>query len=107
MFGPISQLNSLQSRKQLLLAESELNRAHLIEDLAALTADVRSLTEHAQSFNSITSSAAMLVTGLAALRGAKPPASAPKRSWMQTLLNGAGLLSLAWRVLRSKGSDRA
>jgi hypothetical protein len=61
-------MNPLESRKQLLIAESELNRAQLVADLAALTAGVRAITDRARSFGSIASSAAVLVAGLAAFR---------------------------------------
>jgi hypothetical protein len=41
-----------------LIAESELNRAQLVGDLAVMTAGVRTLTDRAKSFGSIASSAA-------------------------------------------------
>ena len=72
MFGRSSRLNPLESRKQLLLAESELNRAQLVVDLAALAADVGALTDRAKTLGSLASSAAMLVAGLAAFRRGKP-----------------------------------
>jgi hypothetical protein len=40
-------MNPLESRKQLLIAESELNRAQLVVDLAALTDGVRTLADRA------------------------------------------------------------
>ena len=46
-------MNPLESRKQLLIAESELNRAQMAGDMAALTAGVRTFTDRAKSFGSI------------------------------------------------------
>ena len=61
MSGKNPRMNSLESRKQLLIAESELNRAQLVGDLAALTDGVRTLADRAKSFGSIVSSTAVLV----------------------------------------------
>jgi len=99
-------MNPLESRKQLLIAESELNRAQLAGDLAALTAGVRTLTDRAKSFSAIASSAAVLVAGLAAFRRGKPAAAAANPSWLQTILKGAGLISTLWLAFRSRGRDQ-
>ena len=99
-------MNSLESRKQLLIAESELNRAQLVGDMAALTAGVRALTDRAKSFGSIASAAALLVAGLAALRRAKPMDAQGKPSRLQTILKGAGLISTLWLAFRSRGRDQ-
>ena len=58
MFGNSSRINPLESRKRLLIAESELNRAQLVGDVAALTAEIHTLAERAKSFGSVASSAA-------------------------------------------------
>lgn len=56
MFGKKPGLNPLESRKRLLIAESELNRAQLAGDMAALTTGIRTLTGRAKSFGAIASS---------------------------------------------------
>jgi hypothetical protein len=99
-------MNSLESRKQLLIVESELNRAQLAGDMAALTAGVRTLTDRAKSFGSIASSAAVLVAGLAAFRRGKPMGADAKPSWLRTILKGAGLISTFWLAFRSQRRDR-
>jgi hypothetical protein len=99
-------MNALESRKQLLLAESELNRAQLVEDMAALRADLRALADRAKSFSSIASSAAVLVAGLTAFRRGKPADSGVKTSWLQTALKGAGLISNLWLAFRSQRRGR-
>ncbi len=99
-------MTSLQSRKQLLIAESELNRAQLVGDMAALTEGVRALTGRAKSFGSIALSGAALVAGLAALRRGKPTESGVKSSWIQRIVKGAGLVSNLWRSLPSRNHNR-
>ena len=106
MFGKKPRLNPLESRKQLLIAESELNRAQLAGDMAALTAGGHTLTDRAKSFGSIASSAAVLVAGLAAFRRGKLAGADAKPSWLQTLLKGAGLISTFWLAFRSQRRDR-
>ncbi len=99
-------MNPLESRKQLLIAESELNRAQLGEDLAALAAGVRALTDRAKSFGSIVSSTALLVAALAAFRRGKLVDADAKPSWLRTILKGAGMVSTFWLAFRAKGHDQ-
>jgi hypothetical protein len=99
-------MNSLESRKQLLIVESELNRAQLAGDMTALVAGVRTLTDRAKSFGSIASSVAVLVAGLAAFRRGKPMGADAKLSWLRTILKGAGLISTFWLAFRSQRRDR-
>ena len=106
MFGKKPRLNPLESRKQLLIAESELNRAQMAGDMAALTAGVRTLTDRAKTFGSIASSAAVLMAGLASFRRGKPADAGAKPSWLQTILKGAGMVSTLWLAFRSQGRDQ-
>ena len=99
-------MNPLESRKQLLIAESELNRAQMVGDMAALTVGVRTLTDRARYFGSIASSAAVLVAGLAAFRRGEPAGADAKPSWLRTILKGAGLISTVWQAFRSPGRGR-
>ncbi|MCX6893969.1 MAG: hypothetical protein NTZ16_00345 [Verrucomicrobia bacterium] len=106
MFRKVPRVNPLQSRKYLLVAESELNRAQLVGDMTALTADVRALAVRAQSFGSIASSAAGLLAGLAAFRRDKPATAAAKPSWLKNILKGAGLVSTLWLAFRPQSRNR-
>jgi hypothetical protein len=106
MSGKDPRLNPMESRKQLLIAESELNRAQLVEDLNVLKAEIHTLTDRAESFGVIASSAATLVAGLAAFRRNKPGEADAEPSWPQTILKGAGLVSNLWLAFRSRGRDR-
>jgi hypothetical protein len=103
MFANGSLVTPLESRKRLLIAESEINRAHLVGDMAALTAGVRSLTGRARSFGSIASSTAVLVAALAAFHRRKTPDTGAKPSWLQSILKGAGVLSTLSLAFCSRG----
>ncbi len=89
-------MKPLTLRKQLLIAESELNRAQLLGEITALKADVRSLADRAQTFGSIASSAAGLMNFLSG----KPAPAAAKPSRIQTVLKGIGLVSNLWLMFR-------
>jgi len=99
-------MNPLESRKRLLVAESELNRAQLTQEWGAMAAGIRTLTDRAKSFGSIASAVGLLVAGLAAFRrGQRAPAD-PKLSWLQTILKGAGLVSTIWLAFRPQGRNQ-
>ena len=103
MFGKSPRISPLESRKLLLIAESELNRAQLVQECMALTAGVRTLAGRARFFGSIASSAAVLVAGLAAFRRGKPVDAEVKASRWQTILKRAGMVSTLWLAIRSQG----
>ena len=99
-------MNSLDSHKQLLIAESELNRAQLVQEWQVMRAEVHALTEQARTISFIASAVATLVAGLSSLRHKKPEPAAEKPSWWKTLLKGAGLASSFWQAFRSQRSDQ-
>jgi hypothetical protein len=100
-------MNPLKSRKQLLIAESELNRAQLVQEWETMTDEVHSLTCQARTIGSFASATASLIAGLASF-GRKKPAPAPEKpSWLQTVLKGTGLVSNLWLAFRGKSHDQA
>ena len=99
MSGKNPRVNPLDLRKQMLIAESELNRAQLLGDISALAADAQTLADRAKSFGSLAALTALLT---AFLRG-QPVGTNTKSSWFQTLLKGAGLVSNLWLVFRPSG----
>jgi hypothetical protein len=100
-----SYLTPLELQKQLLLAESELNRAQMVGDMAAMTEAVRIFSVRIKTFSSISASAAVIVAGLTAFQHAKPVDSTTKPSWVRTVIKGAGLLSTLWLAFRSRNGD--
>ena len=103
MFGRKSYVSPLESRKQLLIAESELNRAQLSEEWQTITHGVRDLAHRAKTIAAWASSAALLVAGVTALRRGPSAPGAAKSSWLQKLLSGARMASMFWCALRSRG----
>lgn len=98
-------MNALESRKRLLVAESELNRAELSGDLTAVTAGARTVVERARSLGAVASTVAVLAAGLAAYRRARRAAGGAKPTRWRSLVNGAGLVSTLWLALRPSGRD--
>lgn len=107
LFGKQPIRDPHETQKQLLIAESELNRAQLAGDIAALTAGAETVTGRARSFGSVASAAADLVMGLPAWHRTRPADNRPGTSWLPTILKGAGLISTAWLAIRSsrRGDD--
>ena len=106
MFGKDPRVNPLDTRKRLLIAESELNRAQLTQEWGALTGSVRTFADRARSLGSIATSAAALVAGLTNLRSNKPAEAEAKPSWMKSILKGAGLISTFWLAFRPRDHDQ-
>ena len=98
-------MSPLKSRKQLLIVESELNRAQLSADLIAVNLCIHTLVARAKTFGTIASSAWMLVVGLVALRRHPPAASTAKASWTQRILKGVSLASSLWMTFRRRGAE--
>ena len=103
MSGKNPRMNPLETRKQLLIAESELNRAQLVQEWQMVADDAHALARKASIIASWVSIAASLVAGLAFLRRKKSAHAAEKPSRLQTILRGAGLVSTIWRLFRSQG----
>jgi hypothetical protein len=99
-------VNSLASRKQLLIAESELNRAQLVQEWQVLHAEVHSFANQARSVSAFASAAATLVAGLAACRRQEPVTTTAKPSWAKTIVKVAGLASTFWSALRTRPENK-
>ncbi len=100
-------MSPLASRKQLLIAAAELHRAQLAGDVTALTMDARALAGRAKSISALASSAALVIAGLVAWQRARRTDDGAKRSWPQTLLKGAGVVSTFWLAFHSPPRDQA
>jgi hypothetical protein len=102
MFGKNPRLNPLESRKQLLIAESELNRAQLVQEWQTMADGVRSVADRARTISFLASAAASLIAGLASFRRTGSAPAGEKPSWWQTLLKGAQLAGLLWSEFRQR-----
>jgi hypothetical protein len=100
-------MNPLASRKKLLMAESELNRAQLIQELETIKDKVHSLANQARTISSLASAAATLIAGITSFRRKKEfVPTAEKPSWLQTIVKGAGLVSTVWQMFHSQRHDQ-
>jgi hypothetical protein len=106
MFRKESHLSPLESRKRLLIAESELSRAQLSEDWQAMTDGVADLAHRAKTIATWASSAALLAAGVTALRRGPSAPGTAKSSWIQKTLNGARLASTIWVAFRAHSEKK-
>lgn len=88
-------VTALETRKRLLIAESDLLREQLAEDVGALCASWEQSGMRFRLWSSLAASLAVLMTGLGALR-TKPPEEPRPRSWAGGLLQALSLLSTVW-----------
>lgn len=95
-------MNSLAVQKQLLIDESELNRAELIGDLTSVASGIRGLGEQAKSWKSIASAAAMLLVVVTTVSRRRSLVALLKSSRWQLLIKGAGMVWTVWLALRSR-----
>jgi hypothetical protein len=107
MHGSTSQLTPLAARKQLLVMESELNRAELIREWSSLREEALELagdlTGDANALGSLASAgAALFTTGATLRRWLFKDNGAQKASWIQTLINGARTGISVWLALRPR-----
>jgi hypothetical protein len=106
MPGKTSHVSALESRRQLLVAESELNRAGLADEWQAMAHGVRDLGYRARSIAAWVSSAAVLVAGVTALRHGPPRPGTAKTGWLVRIVKGARLASTIWFAFRARGKNQ-
>ena len=105
MFGKTPHLSPLELRKQVLIAESELNRAQLSEEWQTITHGVRDLAHPVKTIGAWAWVAALLVADLTALRRGPLAPGTARLSWFQKILNGARLASTIWFAFRAHGEQ--
>jgi hypothetical protein len=102
MPGKKPRLTPLETRKQLLLVESELNRAQLLDEVRDFKNEIHRLMNQAHGIGFMASLAARLAATISAAgRAFSHHDEGGKTSWISTLLNGARVGTSLWRLLRS------
>jgi hypothetical protein len=103
MPGEKSKLTSLETRKQLLLLESDLNRAQFIEALQDWKDEFHRTKEHLTQLGSMASLATKLAATFSTARGlfSRPP-SGGKKSWLSFVFDGMTAGTSLWYMLRSQ-----
>lgn len=89
--------------KQLLIAESELNRTNLVADLTQLRMEAQRILRPATRMRSLIRTLPLLLGGwLGARRARAAAAEAPAGGgpWLQILSRAASLISAVWRATR-------
>jgi hypothetical protein len=100
-------LSPLEARKQLLLVESELNRAQLISELHGFKNELHQLKNQVEAIGSIASAAVKVTSTFSGIwnafshRGENGENSTGK-SWFSSLVNGAQLCASLLGAFRSK-----
>ena len=102
----LPRVSPLEMRKNLLIAESELNRAQLMQEWDAATEWHRRLSAGARTIGSMASAAMLLVSGVRAFRRKRDARDGTESSWSQSIIKGAGFISSLWEVFRSRGRDQ-
>jgi hypothetical protein len=106
MFGKTPRLTPLELQKQLLIAESEINRIGLVQDWEVMGEGVGDFARRAKSIRSIASTVAFLAAGLAAFRRSEPKPPVKKRSRLQSILKVARMACSIWLALRDRSRNR-
>ena len=104
MSGKLAQLTPLETRKRLLLVESELNRVQLLREAGEFKNEIRRLKEQACEISSLASSAAKLAGMFSAVGRVfshREDGEKGSGSWISTLFNGAKAGASLWLLLRS------
>ena len=104
MSRKLPRLSPLQMRKDLLIAESELNRAQLMDAWEAATEWHRTLSAGARVAGSVASAAALLASGVRAFRRKQEPQNGAETPWLQPIIKGAGLIASLCGAFRSRST---
>ena len=89
-------MSQLELRKQLLLAESDLNRAELVEEWKTVVLGFRGVAIQARKYSSAALTAGLVMAGLTYFWRAKTAPAGQKPSWWQLLLKGVRLGASLW-----------
>ena len=104
MLGENPHLTPLESRKQLLLLESELNRALFLEDVRHIKKEIQQLAGQAHLLGSLFSSVSDFAGTCADIGHAFSSRDAnekPRPSWISVLVDGAKAGASLWGAWRS------
>ena len=90
-------------RKQMLILESDLNRAQLAEDWRGLADDVHALGARGEAIQSLTSAAVAWLAGRVLPGGKKSAPEPGRKPWWQGWLQGVQLAGSVWSAWRGSG----
>jgi hypothetical protein len=102
----LPRVSPLKMRKELLIAESELNRAQLMNEWDAATEWHRTLSIGARTVGVVASAATLFASGVRTFRSKRGSQNGAEASWLQPLIKGAGLVASLCGAFRSRGSGQ-
>ena len=97
----LPEVNLLELRKELLIAESEINRAHLVEEWEAMSDGIPRLLGRVKALSSIASAVAVVIAGVSAFRRGTGTTT-EKTSWFHLALKGAKMAVPIWLAFRAR-----
>lgn len=105
MFGKEFQLTPLETRRQMLLKESELNRIQFLHEWNELNGEFRRLTGPVRAAGAFISVAAGTGAAISILRRIcrRQSGAGGEKSWISSLLTGAKAGISLWTLFRSGG----
>jgi hypothetical protein len=105
MPGRKPQLNELELRKQLLIAESELQRTLIREDWRAMEAALRSVAATGKSALSMLSTTAIAAAGVSTLAGSFRRGTGS--SWVSKLFSAGKFAASLWFATRQRSQSNS
>jgi hypothetical protein len=95
-------MNRLESRKQLLLSESELNRALLVQQCQSVAIAYQVLADHASNYGTLASAALTWVGGLhTSVASSNRESTHAANNTAENLITGTQLLLDIWQEIQS------
>lgn len=94
-------MTSLKTRKQLLIAESEINRQLLVRDFRMLSHGIQGLTHEVSRYGGYLTSLAALATVVSIFRRPKP-AVPKKTAWLDYIVKAVRIGVSLWPMLSTK-----
>ena len=109
MFGKKSYLKALETRKQEILAQSDVTRLELLKDLEILKTELQRVKKQLRTAGSIASSVVVVAAAASVLGRKHEPTKAETRAkvpWVAAALNGAKVGASLFMKLRSLTRER-
>jgi hypothetical protein len=106
MCGQHHQLTRLRVRKLLLIAESELNRAQLVDEIGDLSLAIPTSSKQPRSIVSFLSASVVLVAEMALRLRTRPDRRTDMPTWLHALFMGFQVLRPFWTAWTSRRHHR-
>ena len=109
MFGKKSYLKALETRKQEILAQSDVHRIELLKDWETIKTELHQVKKHVRTAGTVASSAVVLAAAASVLRRKHEPSKTENHAkvpWVAAALKGAQVGASMFMKLRSFMRER-